>query len=224
MGVEYAHYLLVRDPGWIGDIQVARRVHAVLEQWRLVGDEPELFELDGGRRRKLRGRLLSIKQPPPNLLVRYPHVDGGRAVADVMGPSRYDTVEDDSRCLQRISIVIGTDFRIGPDSESLYIEVIRPPVHDGDDVDSHPEGSCLWEFDDSYSADGGTLAPVTRIEARGKLPRGFTGVWRAGVVLDCGKDLPRIDSHGFGVLVNKRFRADLEAAFGTKLVEVGRVY
>lgn len=224
MGVEYAHYLLVRDPGWLGDIEVARRVHAVLERWQLFGGEPELFELVGGRRRKLRNRLLAIKHPPTNLLVRYPHVDGGLAVADVMGPSRYDTVEDDSRYFQRISIVVGTDFRIGPDSESLYIEVARPPTHDGDDVAPYPEGSCLWEFDDSYPADGSTLAPVTRIEARGKLPPGFTGVWRAGVVLDCGKDLPRIDSHGFGVRVNEQFRVDLEAAFGTKLVEVGRVY
>ncbi len=141
-----------------------------------------------------------------------------------MGPSRYDTVEDDSRYFQRISVVIGIDFRIGPLSESLHIEVTRPPIYDGDDVDPYPDGSCLREFDDSYPADGSTLAPVTRIEARGKLPRGFTGVWRAGVVLDCGKDLPRFDAHRFGVLVNKRFRAELEAAFGTKLIEVGRVY
>lgn len=224
MGVEYTHSLLVRDPGWFGDIEAARLVHAVLEKWRLVGGEPELFALDGGRRRKLRNRLLTIKQPPANLLVRYPHVSDGPAVAEVIGLSYYPDVGDDERYFHRVSIVIGTDFRVGPDSESLYIEVTRPPTQDGDDVPPYPEGSCQWEFDDSYPADSGTLPPVTRIETRGKLPRGFTGVWRAGVVLDCGKDLPRIDGQGFGVRVNERFRADLEAAFGTKLIEVGRVY
>lgn len=224
MGVEYAHYLLVRDPGWFGDIEAARRVHAVLEKWRLVGGEPELFLLEGGKRRKLRNRLLTIKQPPTNFIVRYPHVDGGPAVAEVIGPSYYCDVDNEERYFQRISIVIGTDFRLGPYSDSLYVEVTRPPNHDGDDVPPHSDGSCLWEFDDSYPADRNTSAPGTRIEARGKLPRGFTGVWRAGVVLDCGKDRPRFDQHGFGVRVNERFRTDLEAAFGTKVVEVGRVY
>jgi hypothetical protein len=224
MGVEYAHYLLVRDPTWIGDLEAARRVHAVLEKWQLLGGEPELFALDGGKRRRLRNRLLTIKQPPTNFLVRYPHLDGGPAVAEVIGPSYYCEIGDAERYLQRVSVVIGSDFRIGPDSESLYIEVRRPPTRDGDDVEPSPEGSCLWEFDESYPADGDTSVPVTRIEARGKLPQGFTGVWRAGVVLDCGKDLPRIDNFGFGVRVNERFKADLEAAFETQLVEVGRVY
>jgi hypothetical protein len=223
VGVEYAHYLLVRDPGWFGDIEVARRVHAVLAKWQLVGGEPELFALEGGQEQRVKGRLTTLKRPPTNLLARYPKVKCGPAVAEVMGLSRYDLAEED-RYFQRVSIVIGTDFRIGPNFDCLYIQVTRPPIHDGDDVAQYPDGSCLWEFDDSYPADRSTFIPVTRIEARGQVPVGFTGVWRAGVMLDCGKDLPRFDQHGFGVRVHKQFRADLEIAFGTELVEVGRVY
>ena len=224
MGVEYAHYLLVRDPGWFGDIEAARRVHAVLEQWQLVGGEPELFALDGGQQRKLKGQLMTLKRPPTNLLVRYPTVEGGPTVAEVIGPSYYSDVGDEWRYFQRISTVVGTDFRIGPESESLYIEVVHPPTRDGDGVDPYPESLDLRGIYQSYPADRSTFIPVTRIEARGDLPAGFTGVWRAGVVLDCGKDLPRMDPYGFGVRVNERFRTDLEAAFGTLLVEVGQVY
>lgn len=107
-------------------------------------------------------------------------------------------MDDDGRYLQRIGVVVGKDFRIGPGSESLCIDVVRAPTRDGDDVDAHSEGSCLWEFDDSYPADAATTPPRTRIDTRGKLPRGFTGVWRTGVMLDCGKDLPQIDQNGFG--------------------------
>jgi hypothetical protein len=224
VGVEYAHYLLVRDPAWIGGIQVARRVQTVLERWNLVSGEPELFVLEGGRTRKLHGGLTAIKAQPPNLLVRYPHIDGGRAVAAVMGPSYFGPPYDDWRYLQGISLIIGTDFRIGPCSESLYVGVVRPPVRNGREEAPYPQGSYLWEFDDSYPADRITLPPETRIEAKREPPAGFTGVWRAGVMLDCGKDLPRIDGYGFGVRVSDRFAAELEIAFGTQLIEVGRVY
>ena len=224
MGVEYAHYLLVRDPGWTGGVEVARRVHAILDQRRLVSGEPGLFGLEGGRKRKLRGRLLTLKTAPSNLLVKYPHVDGGRAVAMVIGPSYYDSVVEEERYFHGISLVIGTDFRIGPCSNSLFVEVVRPPIRAGRKVSPYAQGSHLWEFDESYLADVSTLPPVTRIEAKRETPEGFTGAWRAGVMLDCGKDLPRTDEYGFGLRVSERFAAEIEAAFGTQLVEVGRVY
>ncbi len=224
MGVEYAHYLLVRDLSWVRGAEAARRVHAVLDRWGLVSGEPELLGLDGGRARKLRGRLATIKAPPANLLVRYPHVDGGQAIADVLGPSYYGPQEDGDRYFQQLSVIVGTDFRVGPCFDSLSVRVVRPPTRGGREEAPYPEGSHLWEFDDSYPADETTLPPETRIEARGKLPAGFTGVWRAGVMLDCGKDLPLIDDNGFGVRVSERFASDLETAFGTQLLEVGRVY
>lgn len=225
MGVEYAHNLLVCDPAWTGGIEVARRVHAVLEHWRLVNDEPELFDLDGGRKRKLHGKLKTLKAPPVNLLVRHSFVEAGRAAVEVMGPSYYDSVADEERYFSSVSIVVGTDFRIGPISESLYIEVIRPPLREWEEVAPYPEGSHLREFDESYPADPTTTPPKTRIDAGSKPPTGFTGVWRGGVVLDCGKDLPRLpDSLGFSLRVNEQFVAELETAFGSPLVEVGRVY
>ena len=223
MGVEYAHYLLVRDLRWSGGVEVVPRIHAVLDRRHLVSGEPQLFALEGGRKRKLRGRWATLKAPLPNLLIVYPHVDG-RAVAEVMGPSYYDSVEDDWRYLQRISLVVGTDFRIGPCSESLYVEVVRPPLREGREVAPYAQGSHLWEFDESFPADDSVLPPEARIEAKRKPPAGFTGVWRAGVMLDCGKDLPRIDGHGFGLRVNEGFAAEFEAAFRTELIQVGRVY
>jgi hypothetical protein len=223
MGVEYAHYLVVRDPNWIGDVDVARRVHAVLDHWQLVSGDPELFELNGGHSGKLLHRLADLTVAPPNLLVRYPHLDG-RAVAAVMGPSYYASATDDDRYFQRISLVLGTDFRIGPNSEALGVRVVRPPVREGREVAAYSDGSHLWEFYDSYPADADTLPPVTRVDSRGDLPAGFTGAWRAGLILDCGKNLPRIDGWGFGVRVSAPFEADLETAFGTPLIEVGKVY
>jgi hypothetical protein len=224
VGVEYAHYLLVRDLRWTGDVETARRVHAVLERRHLVTGEPELFALQGGRQRKLPGPLATLKTAPPNLLVRYPHVDSGRAVAEVVGPSRYSSVEEDGRYFQGISLVVGSDFRVGPCSESLFVEVVAPPLRAGRSVDPYPQGSLLWEFDDSYPADASTLPPKTRIQGEHEPPAGFTGVWRAGLMLDCGKDLPRTDDYGFGLRVSDRFAAELETAFETQIVEIGRLY
>ena len=94
MGVEYAHYLLAADPNWIGDINTARRVHDVLSRWQLVVTQPELFEVQGGQTKKLRGRLTTLKNPPANLLVRYSSVSGVPAIDEIVGPSHYECVGD----------------------------------------------------------------------------------------------------------------------------------
>src|SRR3954468_11307510 len=139
VGVEELHYFVVRDLGWTGGVDVARRVHAILERRELVSVRPELFDLHGGGSRKLRDRLMTLQNPPTNLLVDYPHVDGGRAVAEVMGPSYYASVKDRSRYFKRISVLIGTNSRIGPSPPSLNGQVIRPPLQSGREVHPHPE-------------------------------------------------------------------------------------
>lgn len=223
MGVEYAHYLLVRNTNWIGSLEIARRIHSILESHHLVAGTPDLFELRGGRKRKLRGRLDTLKALPRNLLVRYPRVDGGSAVAEVMGPSYYPSIGASDRYLQQVSLVIGTDFRIGPSSEALFIEVVRPPFQNGNAVPPYEQPDCMWEFDDSYPADGSTHPPQTRIQAVRKVPVGFTGVWRAGLILDCGKDLPKIGEHG-ELEINPQFVEEIRTAFEADLFQIGRVY
>lgn len=224
MGVEYVHYMLVSDLTWIGAQDDVRRVDAVLDRWHLVGGEPQVYALDGGRRRKLSGGLKALDGKTKNLLVRYPHVDGGRSIAEVMGPSYFETVEDEWRYLQGLSLVIGTDFRIGPLSETVYVETVWPPLRSDREMFPLQSDLNLWEFHESYPADESVLPPETRVDTRGELPAEFTGVWRAGLILDCGKDLPRTDGNGFGFRVSHQFRGELETALGTALVEVGQIH
>jgi hypothetical protein len=223
MGVEYAHYLLAADPNWVGDVETARRVHEALKRWQLVSEPPQLFELLGGRTRKLHDALDALKKPPANLLVRYPFVSGVPTIADIMGPSFYPASEIGDRYFERISLLVGKDYRIGPMDEELYMEVVQPPTRKGQEVQPHNSDDIYPECHSSYPGDDGTVPPVLRLEPPERFPPGFTGVWRCGLMLDCGKDLPRgADSRS--VRLNQNFTAGIEAAFGTPLVQVGTIY
>jgi hypothetical protein len=224
MGVEYAHYLLAAHPAWIGDIGTARRVHEVLDRWQLVSSAPEVFGLSGGRMRRIRGSLEALRKPPVNLLVRYPFVSDVATIAEIMGPSYYPSAQIDPRYFQRIGLVVGTDYRIGPIDEQLDAEVVCPPSRDGHEVAQHAAlDLCSEGVICSYPADETTIPPVVRLEPPARFPPGFAGVWRGGLTLDCGKDLPRIEGTP-PLRVNPVFAADMEEAFGTQLIQIGRIY
>jgi hypothetical protein len=109
------------------------------------------------------------------------------------------------------------------------IELVEPPKNKGAVVAPHP---ASYEIDfwmsDSFPGDENTTPPVCRLvpdnpRVRKLLPKKFSGAWRAGLALDCGKDLPAM-SETVNVIPGKRFARDLEKAFGTKLVQIGFHY
>jgi hypothetical protein len=138
MGVEYKHWFLASDPSWIGDQSVAARVHAVLSEWGLIAEAPALYSLDGGRQEKLRGLLGQLANPPSNLLVEYPMVQG-KVIAEIMGPSYYPEDTIGERYFQNIALIVGSDFRVFDGGEACGALVVKPPSHAGKAVQRYGE-------------------------------------------------------------------------------------
>jgi hypothetical protein len=148
MGVEYRHFIVAHKPGWLPQPDTAIRVDAVLRDWSLVSSDPKLFDLTDGALRPVPG-LIPETDPGAGLALIYPEVTGA-AVKEVFGPSYYG--EEGYRYLHRISVVIGTDFRIHPSSEAIYFNVIAPP-HDGmTPVEAYPEDEHSYRYNLCYEA------------------------------------------------------------------------
>ena len=82
------------------------------------------------------------------------------------------------------------------------------------------------DYADAYPADSDTQPPEAALEASDHewpLPAGFQGIWRCGVILDCGKDLPAFMQKSNN-LPSARFASDIEDAFGAKIVQIGHLY
>jgi hypothetical protein len=224
MGVEYAHHFLVADPSWVGDVEVALRIHAVLTRWQLVSAPPEVFDLNHEPMQSIGTALDELKTSRTNLLIRYPHVQGVDTIAAIMGPSYYPPHEIGPRYFQEISVVVGTDFRIGAVDEKFYARVVQPPRRAGRAVRPH-KGLDLYSEGcvTSYPADAATTPPIVQFEPAEGLPSGFTGIWRGSLQLDCGKDLPRIEG-AVPLRISAAFTQEIEQSFGARLIQIGRVY
>ncbi len=228
MGVEYSHGFYVPDLSRVYGVETARRVDDLLHRWELVSGPPKLFDLDGGRCRKVRAGLDRVTAPPANLLLRYGHVEGLPGIGRVMGPFEYESLPGEEY-LSDITLIVGPDFRTLPVSEAWHVEVTAPPRRNREPVEQYPDRpGGPHEFFTSYPADTATEPPTARLEpGRPDLgqtvPGGFTGVWRAGLQIDCGKNLPAWAYHSTGSdpLPNREFVADLEVVFGTNVVELG---
>ena len=223
MGVEYKHWFIAGNLNWTGDEDAARRVHDVLCDWGLAADAPTLYSLDGGRKKRLRGKLGQLAQPPDNLMAEYPEIES-ESVAKIMGPSYYPEDEIGPRYFQNIAVIIGTDFRVYDGHETTYTEVTDPPTTKGKSI--KPYSEFLPHSFDVYSADSKTAPPTTTFEVSvdgWPVPVGFRGIWRCGLLLDCGKDLPAMMGKKHRV-PSRKFASQMEKAFGTKLVQIGHYY
>lgn len=168
--------------------------------------------------RKREGGLATLTSVR-NVRIDYPFVTGTPQIAELMGPSYFPENQIGERYFQRIRFVVGCDFRLFPSNETYYVQLIAPPTQNGIAVLPHPDRL-------SFPANASTPAPVTQVHldeyCQDALPEGFTGIWRTGLELDCGKDLPRLEMGQS--LPYRPFVADPEEALGTCVVEIGYLY
>ncbi len=206
MGVEYAHGIFVADLSWQPKLEHVGKVHAVLKAWKLAHPKLGYVDLAGA------GAPAKPKVLPANTLVELGHITG-KPVETALGVSQYGEAADTRYC--DVSLILGVDFRV---IRSEFYEVIvkTPPKNGKQAVAQAPYIRGLRSAT-TYPATWLTTPPKT------KAAGAFAGVWRSGVILDCGKDLPEgCDDDGFAVAA--KLRAELAKAFGTKLVEQGWIY
>ena len=224
MGVEYTHYLMVDDLTYVGTHAIALTLQDVLTTWGLIAGPPTIRSLDGGKAKKLRQTSLAkVPVDFANLLVEFPHTEA-ETIADIMGPSEYDNV--DSRYIQAIALLIGADYRVYDGGETAFTTVIHPPQRNGKEVKPYKPNFKIRCYTNAYPADGETTPPKAVLKPDlhdWPLPKGFCGIWRCGVILDCGKDLPAF-AQKTNKLPSTRFASDITKAFGAKIVQVGHFY
>jgi hypothetical protein len=224
MGVEYRHFIVAHNPNWLPQPDTAIRLDAVLRDWSLVSSDPRIFDLTDGEMRPLPG-LLPEADPGAGLALIYPEVTG-TPVNTVVGGSYYEGVHE--RYLQRIFVVIGSDFRVHWSSEAICFTVDEPP-HDGPKPIEPYEGEQhLYVYSEAYKANSTTRPPQVEIEVYAPhrshiVWNEYCGYWRGAVVLDCGKDLPKL-ADGRHTLPSQAFLQQIAEAFRSSIIEVGEIY
>ena len=218
MGVEYAHYYVVRDLSWIGTMKEAEGVHDLLEQWELVSDPIPLFDLSGGAPREVEVDIDELTWSPRDFALIYPGVGECKYIEEIMGPSIYPEADSMSRYFQKIEFVCGTDFRIHPSDERFYVDTGTIQILES----SLP--TAFAPFDGTVMAEPGSPPPrVTMKPGRLPAPEGFTGVWRTALRFDCGKDVPAFAEHST-TAPGTEFLNDLCEVLGTDVLQIGFVY
>src|SRR5262245_9655043 len=213
MGVEYAHGLFVVELSWKPTWAHVGKIHDVMMAWKLATKKPGYVELGDAKPKKLKEAAVA-KAMPANLRLDYGEVRGA-PVESLFGESQYD-IDTDDRYIQDVCVVLGVNFQV-LSAETYDIAVKTPPKNGKTEVTSDPFVSSA-RGSQQYPATWTTTPPTTT-----RPPGKFTGVWRSGVILDCGKDLSMI-SEEFDPLPATKFRSALEKAFGTPLVEQGWIY
>jgi hypothetical protein len=225
MGVEYRHFLVPANPKWLPQVDTLLRVDAVLRKWSLVAREPIVFKLKDGRKRNI--PTIPVNSFGLDLAVEYSMIEG-RAVRAIFGPSFYPNIQDGERYIQKISVLVGLDYRIHSSSEAFYFKVTETPDNDGIPVKPYSHDDGLYLCGEVFRATALTRPPNIEIHVDEKCTgnvawKGYKGYWRAALILDCGKDLPGF-IEGLQALPSQGFIEDVSAAFGTKVYEIGEVY
>jgi hypothetical protein len=207
MGVEYRQNFVVKDLDWLPSADTAERIDAVLRKWQIVHG------------------LKSTDLFPSGAATLYQwDTDGipGAMIERVAGPSIYEA-EIESRYIDVISLLIGTDFHVHRPSETMSVDVITGPVVDGEEL---PATGCddvahyvVFETFSNSSAGSHPVADVDFIELEPENGP-FAGVWRAALIFDYNKDLPASAMES-PLIHNREFARDISEAFGTELIEFG---
>jgi hypothetical protein len=113
-----------------------------------------------------------------------------------------------------VSVIFGVDFKVLL-SETCNAEVIEPPRNGSLQVDVSETRGSYSHHSRVYPATWSTTPPLTRAKTA------FSGVWRCGITIDCGKDIPAIaDTQPLPCALVR----ELELVLGTALVEQGFIY
>lgn len=209
MGVEYAHGLFVLDLMWRPEWRHVVRLTEVLTRWKLARNPPALWDTDEERRID---ELAAAAGMPANLRIDYKGPDGAH-VEGLMGPSQY-ALAADRRYLQSVTATFGVDFHVlSCESYPVVIEV--PPIENDAfvELDEESEADGAWRYRVGWTAS----PPTTAVKGC------FSGVWRAALVIDCGKDLPEI-AISEEPLPASRFCPEVEEALETAVVEQGWIH
>ena len=227
MGVEYRHFLVVNEPDWGPQPDTAARVESVLRDWSVVDGLEKVINLALGANNEMKDASTAAL-PGPGLAFIYSGVHG-LPVARIAGASMYDEVEPAERYIMNTTLVVGDDYRLHWSSESIYFELISPPIANGKPVmgDDDQEPYRIL-FDQSFPSTGITSPPVVKAHieehARPNVAwQTYQGYWRGGVVIDFGKDLPSFTDE-VHQLPARDFVAAISTAFRGSIVEVGEFY
>ena len=223
MGTEYKHYIFVDDLAYIGTPATATALESVLTEWGLISGAPTIRSLDGGKAKKLRQASLNkVPTDIANLLIEYP-VTEADAIAEIMGPSEYDDV--DSRYIEKLAVLVGSDYRVYDGFETAYTTVNSPQRIMPKTLNATNRITTLITMQMPIPL---TLQPISNscLEADlddWPLPKGFCGIWRCGLILDCGSDMPAF-AQKKNKLPSAKFASDVCKAFGQKTVQIGHYY
>ncbi|HEY5924516.1 MAG TPA: hypothetical protein VIV11_22715 [Kofleriaceae bacterium] len=212
MGVEYSHGIYVEDLHWRPAWQHVEAVRAVLARYGFTPMDPELYVL-GDAAEEIEDDAVP-EEMPDNVMAVYEGPEG-EAVTRVMGPSLYEEVTDEDRYIQSVTVIFGVDFKV-LFSETIDAEVIEPPRLGNAIIETSEARASYSPFSHVYPATWATTPPLTRSRTV------FPGVWRCGITIDCGKDVPAI-GEAEAPLPCPLVR-ELEAVLGTSLVEQGWFY
>ncbi len=229
MGVEYKHFLIPANPTFVPPQDAIKRVDEVLVRWNLKTGNPKVYDLTNGENTTVTISLdaLDIGQ---GLAIEYPGIEGSQA-ANIMGGSYYQNeVSDEDRYIERLTFIIGLDYKIHPSSEELTLTVKKPPLEGSTPIAPYCDYDEFLHYGlhaESYNCSLSSTPPEVEIwvadEKRIIGGQSFAGYWRTALVIDCGKDLPKL-SDDLYTLVSREFINDFEHALGSKVVEIGEVY
>lgn len=233
MGVEYLHAIVVRDVNYTKIQPTARNVHAVLKRWGLTNGVPNRFNLKNCKRLWLsEGVDDEFPATVTNVVIEYTFPGDATGVELIFGPSFYPKISADERYLQRIQIVAGLDFKTSRGDDRYFVEISHPAMENGLPVKPDNKLANAYELsfgiDEVIPASASTTPPVAHVKVARPIYADcfdptFSGVWRAGILFECGKDLPAFIDHDFR-LPNRLFVKEIEAAFGSEVCEYGIVY
>ncbi|WP_332856252.1 hypothetical protein [Duganella sp. S19_KUP01_CR8] len=226
MGVEYRHFMVVDDADWRPQSDTAARVEAVLRDWSLIDGAEHTIDFSASQEKR-GGSSNSAASPGPGVAVVYPGATGA-AIEVVAGPSLFADMASDDRYLMRATLVIGDDFRVQWSSDSVYFELVSPPLANGAPIEGEDVDFNDSLFAASFPSEGASSPPVVvaHIEDRAKSSVAWDsclGFWRGALLLTFGKDLPAF-SEKVQALPAREFVAAISAALRGRLVEIGEFY
>ncbi|MES2162556.1 MAG: hypothetical protein V4476_15460 [Pseudomonadota bacterium] len=226
MGVEYRHFMVVDDAHWRPQSDTAARVEAVLREWSLIDGAGHTIDLAASEENRS-DTSNSAASPGPGVAIVYPGATGP-AIETLAGPSLYADIAPDDRYLMRVTLVIGDDFRVQPGSESIYFELVSPPLANGVPIEGGDYDFNDRLFAASYPSAEATSPPVVIAHVEDGAKSGVAwdpclGYWRGGLLLTFRKDLPAF-SEKLQALPAREFVAAISAALRGRLVEIGEFY
>jgi hypothetical protein len=217
------------NPVFVPEKDVIKKIDQVLSKWGLNTGIPEVYNLTNGENSVVTTALDNLNFEG-GLAVEYPGADG-KLVSTIMGESYYrDEVADEGRYIERLTLIVGIDYRIHPSNQELSLTVKKPPLGNFAPIEPYCEYDEFLHYGqhaEAYTSTLFTTPPVIDIWAADKKriigEQNFLGFWRTAFIIDCGKDLPKLGDEVYKI-PNQEFIIDFENALGSKVIEIGEVY